>query len=58
MSMRMLMLLTAFVLSSLLPAIAAPHWETSLDAARHRAAREHRPILLLQMFGRLDEQFC
>jgi len=33
-------------------------WETSLDAAKARAVREGRPILVLDMFGRLDEELC
>jgi hypothetical protein len=31
-------------------------WETSLDAAQARAQREGKPILLLHLFGRLDEE--
>ena len=37
---------------------SAIHWEKSLTAARSRAQRENKPILLLHMFGRLDEPFC
>lgn len=33
-------------------------WETSLAAARAKAARSGKPILLLHLFGRLDEEFC
>jgi hypothetical protein len=33
-------------------------WETSFAAARARAGREGKPILLLYLFGRLDEDFC
>ena len=33
-------------------------WETSFAAAKARAARERKPILLLHLFGRLDEEFC
>ncbi|MEW6279552.1 MAG: hypothetical protein AB1758_13065 [Candidatus Eremiobacterota bacterium] len=29
-----------------------------LDAARARAQRENKPIFLLSMFGRLDEEWC
>ena len=33
-------------------------WENSLQAAEARAQREHKPILHLQMFGRLDDALC
>jgi hypothetical protein len=33
-------------------------WETSFEAAQQRAQRERKPILLLHLFGRLDEEFC
>jgi hypothetical protein len=33
-------------------------WETSLAAAKARAARTGKPLLLLHLFGRLDEEFC
>lgn len=33
-------------------------WETSLAVARAKAARSGKPILLLHLFGRLDEEFC
>lgn len=33
-------------------------WEKSLEAARTRAERERKPILLLHLFGRLDEELC
>ena len=33
-------------------------WETSFASAQARASREHKPVLLLRMFGRLDETFC
>jgi hypothetical protein len=38
--------------------VAGIRWEGSIDLAKQRAAREHEPILLLQMFGRLDDEFC
>ena len=34
------------------------HWQPSMDAARDVAQAQHKPILLLQMFGRLDEELC
>ena len=33
-------------------------WEPSLDAAKARANKEGKPVLLLHLFGRLDEEFC
>jgi hypothetical protein len=33
-------------------------WETSLKAARAKARRTGKPLLLLHLFGRLDEEFC
>ena len=33
-------------------------WETSLDEARKRAAREGKPILLYQLVGDLDKEGC
>ncbi|MCS6859428.1 MAG: hypothetical protein NZT92_03795 [Abditibacteriales bacterium] len=33
-------------------------WETSFASAQARAQREGKPILLLHLFGRLDEQLC
>jgi len=43
------------------PAQAAPGaiaWETSLPAAKARAARTGKPLLLLHLFGKLNEEFC
>jgi hypothetical protein len=36
----------------------AIRWEKSLAAARGRAQREKKPLLLMHLFGRLDEPFC
>jgi hypothetical protein len=33
-------------------------WEPTLKAAQSRARREGKPILLLHLFGRLDEEMC
>jgi hypothetical protein len=38
--------------------LAGVPWESSLDAAKPRAKKEGKPILHLQMFGRLDDSFC
>ena len=32
-------------------------WESSLEAAKTRSGLEHKPILLLHVFGRLDQEF-
>jgi hypothetical protein len=36
----------------------AIRWETSLDAARARAAREGKPVLFHQLVGDLDKEGC
>ncbi len=33
-------------------------WETSLDAARARAARDGKPVLFHQLVGDLDKEGC
>jgi hypothetical protein len=33
-------------------------WEKSLDAAKERAAKEGKPILLYQLVGDLDKEGC
>lgn len=38
--------------------IAGIDWEPSFAAAQARARKEHKPILELHLFGRLDEEFC
>lgn len=40
------------------PASSESPWETSLDKALARAGREHKPVLLLELFGSLDEKLC
>lgn len=56
--LRRLLLLSASALALLLPSGASTTWYESLARARFHAAREDKPILLLSMFGRLDEQWC
>ena len=34
------------------------HWEPTFAAACSRAAREKKPVLVLHLFGKLDEEFC
>jgi hypothetical protein len=34
------------------------NWRASLDEARRVAVRDDKPILLLNLFGRLDQEFC
>lgn len=38
--------------------IAGVDWEPSLQVAQARAMREGKPIFLLHLFGRLDQEFC
>ena len=33
-------------------------WHESLDAAKEAASQSGKPILLFQLLGRLDEEFC
>jgi hypothetical protein len=33
-------------------------WETSLSTAKAKAVRSGKPLLVLHLFGRLDEEFC
>lgn len=33
-------------------------WTDDLDAAFAKARRTHKPVLVLAMFGQLDERFC
>lgn len=54
--------LTALLLAGSLTATVAQTpaipWQTSFEEAKVVAAREGKPILLLQMLGRLDEELC
>jgi hypothetical protein len=34
------------------------HWHTDFAAARAAAAKSGKPVLLFQMMGKLDDQFC
>lgn len=38
--------------------IGGVRWRASLEQARERAARENKPVVLLNLFGRLDQEFC
>lgn len=33
-------------------------WQTNFDQAVELAKKENKPIMLLHLFGRLDEEFC
>jgi len=33
-------------------------WERSLDTAVIKATQDNKPIMVLQLFGKLDEEFC
>ena len=65
--------LFAFLLATVVTAGAAAHarggmtpqtqlagvaWETSFATAQQKARQSGKPVLLLQLFGRLDEEFC
>jgi hypothetical protein len=34
------------------------HWHPTFEAACAAAQQSHKPVLLFQMMGKLDEQFC
>ena len=38
--------------------IGGVRWHGSLAKARAVAAQENRPVVLLSLFGRLDQEFC
>ena len=38
--------------------LAGSTWVEGLEAAQQQAKRENKPILLLEMMGRLDEKWC
>ncbi len=38
--------------------IAGVVWETSFESAKKRAAAERKPILLMHLFGNLDDALC
>ena len=38
--------------------VAGVAWETSFEAAKEQAKKEGKPILLMQLFGKLDDEFC
>ena len=40
------------------PARAFEHWHASHAAAVEAAAESGKPVLLFELFGRLDEEFC
>jgi hypothetical protein len=65
--MRAVILVAAVMLCSGLRVGAVPqtrtdgtrvHWYPSREAAQVVARATHKPVLLLQMFGRLDEELC
>jgi hypothetical protein len=60
--MRNARLILAFVLLLLATNVLAFSisdipWESSMEAATARAKLENKPILLLHVFGRLDQEF-
>ncbi len=56
--LRRILLLSATAVALLLPVSAATTWYETLDRARVRAQSSGKPILLLSMFGRLDQRWC
>jgi len=38
--------------------VGAVSWANSFDEAKQRATKEGKPILHLQMFGNLGDEFC
>ncbi|BBM83860.1 hypothetical protein [Candidatus Uabimicrobium amorphum] len=34
------------------------YWYTDIDTAKKVAAQQNKPLLLLRLLGRLDEEFC
>lgn len=38
--------------------VAGIEWHNTLKAAKQQAQREKKPILHLQMFGRIDDAYC
>lgn len=55
---KRVLLLSATAVALLLPSVASTTWYETLDRARPRAQKEGKPILLLSMFGRLDQRWC
>lgn len=60
--MTTLLTIVSAVLVSAVPVAQEPPgdipWATSLDAAREKASAVGKPVLLLDLFGRLDEELC
>lgn len=56
---RLILLLTLLLFTSELFAFSITDipWESSFEAAKARARLENKPILLLHVFGRLDQEF-
>lgn len=50
--------MTATAVALLLPTSASTTWLETLERGRARAMKEDKPILLLSMFGRLDQRWC
>ena len=38
--------------------LAGVTWDSSFQRAKTRAQREGKPVLLLHLLGRFDEEFC
>ena len=55
-SLKRAFLVWSFLLFAINGFAAIP-WETSMKAAQEKAKLEGKPILLLHLFGRLDQEF-
>ena len=40
------------------PITGGIRWLTSFEKAKQQALRENKPVLLFQLFGRLDDSLC
>jgi hypothetical protein len=56
---RLILILALLVFKANLFAVSITDipWESSFESAKARASLEHKPILLLHVFGRLDQEF-
>jgi hypothetical protein len=53
----LILFLLLFTTNVLAASILNIPWESSFESAKAKAALEHKPILLLHVFGRLDQEF-
>jgi len=53
----LILLLLLFTTSAFTFSINDIPWEKSFEAAKAKAKQENKPILMLHVFGRLDQEF-